>query len=542
MTDSTQSSFSSWRTYLWPIHRNELAKFLPLLLMAFFISFNYNILRNMKDSLVITAASSGAEVIPFIKVWVLLPMAVVMTFFFTRLVNRFTREKVFYIMMGTFLAFFFLFTFVLYPLRDYLHPHKFADYLQDVLPIGFKGFIAMFRYWTFTGFYVLAELWGNMILSVLFWGFANEVTKVNEAKRFYGLIGIGANFSGVAAGQISILLSPTVYNPLLPFGHDAWEQTLILATGAILVSGALIVAIVRWLNTRAVRDEKIEKVKHPEREEAPPPKKMSMRQNFAYLANSKYLISIALVVLCYNMVINLTEVIWKDQVKQLYSNPNDYYTYMGQISTIMGFIATLTALFISGNSLRKCGWTFTALIPPVILLVTSIGFFSFLLFKAQLSGAVALIGSTPLALAVLFGSAQNCLCRASKYTLFDATKELAFIPLDRDSRLKGKAAIDGVGSRLGKSGGSVMYQGLLMIFGTLTAVTPYVAAILLVAIGIWIVSVKALGRRFTDLVAHHETLHIEAGEQRQRSDEPLPEEVEAAAAAETKIVAVTQSA
>lgn len=541
MMDSSKSSFGSWRTYLWPIHRYELAKFLPLLLMAFFISFNYNILRNMKDSLVITAASSGAEIIPFIKVWVLLPMAVVMTFLFTRLVSRYDRAKVFYIMMGTFLVFFFLFTFILYPMRDRLHPHGFADYLQSVLPIGFKGFIAMFRYWTFTGFYVLAELWGNIIFSVLFWGFANEVTKVGEAKRFYGLIGIGANSSGIAAGQISIFLSPTVFNPLLPFGQDAWEQTLILATSAILLSGVLIIFIFRWLNARSLRDENLEKKKLPPQPEDAP-KKMSMRQNFAYLANSKYLISIALVVLCYNMVINMTEVIWKDQVRQLYSNPNDYYTYMGHISTIMGFIATLTALFISGNSLRKCGWTFTALIPPVILLVTSIGFFSFLLFKAQLAGVVALIGSTPLALAVLFGSAQNCLCRASKYTLFDATKELAFIPLDRESKLKGKAAIDGVGSRLGKSGGSVVFQGLLMMFGTLSAVTPYISALLLGVIGIWIASVKALGRRFTDLVAHHETLHIEKGEQRQHSHEPLPEEAEAAAAAETKIVVAAQNA
>jgi AAA family ATP:ADP antiporter len=541
MIDSSQSKFGSWRTYLWPIHRNELAKFLPLLLMAFFITFNYNILRNMKDSLVITAASSGAEIIPFIKVWVLLPMAVVMTLFFTRLVNRFTRDKVFYIMIGTFLGFFVLFTFVLYPFRDYLHPHHFADYLQEHLPIGFKGFIAMFRYWTFTGFYVLAELWGSTVLFVLFWGFANEVTKVNEAKRFYGLIGIGANFSGVAAGQISIFLSPTVFNPNLPFGNDAWEQTLVLATSAIVLSGGIIMGIFRWLNNRALREELIEARRAPPRAEEAP-KKMSMRENFAYLANSKYLICIALVVLCYNMVINLTEVMWKDQVKQLYSNPNDYYNYMGQISTIMGIIATLTALFISGNSLRKCGWTFTALIPPVILLVTSIGFFSFLIFKNQLTDALAMFGSTPLALAVLFGSAQNCLCRASKYTLFDATKELAFIPLDRDSKLKGKAAIDGVGSRLGKSGGAIMFQGLLMVFGTLSVLTPYIAIIVFAVIAVWIASVKGLGRRFTDLVAHNETLHLEKGEQRLKAEEPMPEEAEAAAAAEAKVLAATQSA
>lgn len=530
--DNAQPAFSRWRTYLWPIQGHELAKFLPLLLMSFFIAFNYNILRNLKDSLVITAESSGAEIIPFIKVWVLLPMAVLITFIFTRLVNRFSREKIFYIMMGGFLGFFFLFTFILYPMRNYLHPDSTAAWLSSVLPIGFKGMIAMFHYWTYTGFYVLAELWGNIILSVLFWGFANEVTKVTEAKRFYGLIGIGCNFSGVAAGQISIMLSPTSYNPLIPFGHDAWEQALMLSTLAVLVSGALIVVTFRWLNRNVIAREESQAA--AKIQEEPKPKiKLSMRQNFAYLAQSRYLISIAMVVLCYNIVINLTEVIWKAQVKELYPNTSDYYTYMSQISTITGFIATLTALFVSGNALRKCGWTFTAMITPAILLATSIGFFSFMLFKDPLGAVVSLLGTTPLAMAVLFGSAQNCLSRASKYTLFDATKELSFIPLDRESKLKGKAVIDGVGSRLGKSGGSVVYQGLLVCFGTLAATTPYVAGILLVAISAWIIAVKALGRRFTELVSHHESLHIAKGEETVALDEPVPEEAVIAAAVET---------
>lgn len=530
MTESKQ--FSTWRSYVWPIHSKELAKFLPLLLMAFFISFNYNILRNLKDSLVITAESSGAEVIPFIKVWVLLPMALLMTFIFTRLVNHYTREKVFYIMISIFLGFFFLFTFVLYPARSYLHPVEFANYLETILPVGFKGLVAMFRYWTFTGFYVLAELWGSIILSVLFWGFANEVTKVVEAKRFYGLIGIGCNFSGVAAGNISILISPSVYNHYLPFGQDAWEQALIMSTLAVLVSGLGIIGIFYWMSRRDARIEKREREASNQQIVEEPKLKLSMRQNFAYLAQSKYLIAIAVVVLCYNMVINMTEVVWKAQVKELYPNTSDYYNYMSQISIVTGFIATLTALFISGNSLRRCGWTFTAMIPPAILLVTSLGFFSFLLFKFQLTGVVALLGTTPLAMAVLFGSAQNCLSRASKYTLFDATKELAFIPLDRESKLKGKAAIDGVGSRLGKSGGSIIYQGLLLMFGTLSATTPYVAGLLLCVIAVWMVAVKALGKRFTDLVGSHDSLHIAKGEQRQASNEPIPEEAELAAAAE----------
>jgi AAA family ATP:ADP antiporter len=76
---------------------------------------------------------------------------------------------------------------------------------------------------------------------------------------------------------------------------------------------------------------------------------------------------------------------------------------------------------------------------------------------------------------------------------------MAFIPLDRESKLKGKAAIDGVGSRLGKSGGSVIHQGLLLFFGTVGASAPYVGALFLAVLLIWILAVVSLGKQFDAL-------------------------------------------
>ena len=116
---------------------------MPMILMLFLICFNYSALRNMKDALMITAA--GAEVIPFIKVWAILPMAVIVTLIFTKLSTHFSQERVFYMMTTGFLIAYALFAFVLYPYRETLHPHATADYLQSVLPGGFKGLISMFR-------------------------------------------------------------------------------------------------------------------------------------------------------------------------------------------------------------------------------------------------------------------------------------------------------------------------------------------------------------------------------------------------------------
>jgi AAA family ATP:ADP antiporter len=47
----------------------------------------------------------------------------------------------------------------------------------------------------------MAELWGSVVVSVLFWGFANQITTVDEAERFYPLFGLGANVALIFSGQ-----------------------------------------------------------------------------------------------------------------------------------------------------------------------------------------------------------------------------------------------------------------------------------------------------------------------------------------------------
>ena len=227
------------------------------------------------------------------------------------------------------------------------------------------------------------------------------------------------------------------------------------------------------------------------------PVKMGMRKSFQSIAKSPYLMLIAILVFAYNIVMNLAEVVWKDQVKQLYPATADFNKYMADVNFWIALIAAVISLFISGNVIRALGWTKSALISPILTFVTCALFFACLLMpKESIIGICITFGTTPLALAVLLGSLQNCVVRGTKYSLVDATKELAFIPLSHEERIRGKAAIDGVGSRLGKSGGSVMYQFLLISFGSIVGSIPAVALLLFLAIGGWIFSVKALGRQF----------------------------------------------
>ena len=493
-------ALGKFKTFFWPIHRNEYKKFLLMVSIFFLIAFNYNLLRAAKDSMIVT--SSGAETIPFIKVWVLLPSALLITYLFTRISNKHTTEKVFYFMVGFFLLFFVFFALVLYPNREAWHPTAFTQMMENYLPSGLHGMIALVKNWVFTLFYVVSELWGTTILSVLFWGFANEVTAIPQAKRFYPLFGLGANIATIASGQTIVKLSLINFNPKIPFGQTGWDQSILFTMLAVIVIGLLLIVIFRILNKQV-----LEKEPNFTKENLFKSKiKMSLRKNFSYLMKSKYLIYIAAIVLCYNITINLTEVLWKDQLRLLYPETANYNAYMGQVFTFTGILAAITALFLTGNLLRRFSWTLNALLSPAIILITGALFFTCLWANSSTIAPIAVfLGMTPLALSVFLGTLQNAFARTAKFTLFDSTKEIAFIPLDRESKLKGKAAIDGVASRVGKSGGSIIYQGLLFHFVTMAAITSYIATIFLSVGIVWVICVRLLGKQFNVLTAQKET-------------------------------------
>merc|ERR1712167_406852 len=190
-----------------------------------------------------------------------------------------------------------------------------------------------------------------------------------------------------------------------------------------------------------------------------------------YLANSKYIRSLATLVIAYGMSINIVEVSWKSKLKAAFPNPNDYSEFMGAFSACTGTV-TLGMMLLSRRIFRIFGWGFAAL--------------------------VAALGTTPLMLAVVVGALQNIFSKSAKYSLFDPCKEMAYIPLDPESKTKGKAAVDVIGNPLGKSGGSLIQQAMIFGFGSLAASTPYLAVVLAVIFVVWIRSAQALSVQFKE--------------------------------------------
>ncbi|CAN0403197.1 unnamed protein product, partial [Scytosiphon promiscuus] len=115
-------------------------------------------------------------------------------------------------------------------------------------------------------------------------------------------------------------------------------------------------------------------------------------------------------------------------VKLAYPEKGDYMAFMGNYSTIVG-ITTTMMLLLGKEVIKYLGWEVGALATPVMMAVLAIPFFGYIIFGDIQQSRKALM------LAVWVGMVQNVLSKATKYALFDPTKEMAYIPLDKESKV-----------------------------------------------------------------------------------------------------------
>lgn len=66
-------------------------------------------------------------------------------------------------------------------------------------------------------------------------------------------------------------------------------------------------------------------------------------------------------------------------------------------------------------------------------------------------------------------------------------------------QVKGKAAIDVVCNPLGKSGGALIQQFMILTFGSLANSTPYLGGVLLVTVLAWLGAASSLDKQFSSL-------------------------------------------
>merc|ERR1711862_897162 len=92
--------------------------------------------------------------------------------------------------------------------------------------------------------------WGTIVLFLLFWRFANEITTIQEAKRFYPMFVFIAHFALIAAGGIAKYYCNMQKN--LPPDIDSCGEFLNLINWTFTISCLIIISICYWINRNII--------------------------------------------------------------------------------------------------------------------------------------------------------------------------------------------------------------------------------------------------------------------------------------------------
>ncbi|MBS0629108.1 MAG: hypothetical protein JSS30_02645 [Verrucomicrobia bacterium] len=312
-------------------------------------------------------------------------------------------------------------------------------------------------------FYVMGELWKPALAIILFWGLINQHIPKEEAKKLYGPLMLASSLGAVAAGPIVSLCTTS----------KQWN----IALSSMMLVVAILGAIAALLYYRLWQYFSHTPVQTSST--------FSLKESTSICLRNPQLRLLSWIVIADYIAYSLGEVIFLDVLHKSYPNACDYCQYLGNLSSWCGVLNVISALLITPLILQRTRWVVAALITPLCLLLTEGAFFLFLYREAS-------------ALFIFSGSLQYCICRAAKYTLFDSSKELAFVQLPSPLKMKGKLVIDGICARLGRGCGSILSISLSSLCGGVIASAPFAGPIA-IAIGLsWVISSYKLGQKLEE--------------------------------------------
>jgi AAA family ATP:ADP antiporter len=198
-----------------------------------------------------------------------------------------------------------------------------------VVPAGGLGYaVNLFRHWSFSLYYIVSELWGSAGVPLLFWTCANDIVKIDQAKRIYPLISLIGNLGPILSGTTMAAVSKFVKRSHSN-DEQAFEVSLKILNALATVAGG-VVAGLHWYVHRLNRMERnLAPVMDAGKPHGKKPK-LTLIESVRVLAKDKYLRNIAIMVISYGLSIEFTEIIWKATVKKAFPGKSEYLAFMGK--------------------------------------------------------------------------------------------------------------------------------------------------------------------------------------------------------------------
>ncbi len=437
--------------------REEFKKFLRMGLIFAFILGSYWTLRVLKDSVLINLVDKAAQ--PWAKGLSLLCLVPILMIY-TRLFDKYSREKMFYLLASVYTVITLLFGVLL------LLPgvgQAASEVIAARTGLAYYGTKIIGYAW-----YVFVESYGSLVVA-LFWGLATDITMPDSAKRGFPLV--------VAIGQIGGILGPLLITGL---PHRLGLSTSSLS---IFIAGGVVFSIIALLKYffRATPKDLLVSFHGKNEAVAEAEQEPGFLEGLKLLLQHKYLLGIFAVISFYEIIVTIFDFHFKYLAGSVYSGIA-LDRYFGWYGSSVNLVALICLLLGVSNITRLLGVGVALALMPIIVGGALTGFIS--------------VNSLNFLFWLMVGS------KAINYALNGPAMKQLYIPTTPDVRFKSQAWIETFGSRGSKGLGSVFNLTLKPLTRTLGDIAGRARHIWLSAwlgftlVGLWFVIALYLGRTY----------------------------------------------
>lgn len=388
--------------------RNELKKFCRLGALFSLIIGTYWSLGMLKQAIFCNLV--GAALVPYARIVSMLGMIPVLMFY-TKLLDRYSRERIFYSLSLFYIVGIIFFSLLLLDPRIAQAAAHIPCASGGITLCGEQIFAYSFAF--FCDSYVL--------LIALFWAIVTDITLPDSAKRGFSLI--------VALGQLGGIILPIAITQLPGrLGHSTNFPSVLLCTLPVFGSIIILRNFLRktpadlLISFRGVNEKEVEAKTSP-----------SFFEGLRLIGSHFYLIGIFCVVVFPDILATIFDMHFNLVAEQNYPGVA-LAEYFGRYGSAVNGMTLLFLLLGINNITRKLGVGIALLLMPLI-------------FAGALLGFVALDS-----LHFLFGLMVSI--KAVNYALSVPAIKQLYIPTTQDTRFKAQAWIEAFGPNTSKLSGS----------------------------------------------------------------------------------------
>ena len=329
----------------------------------------------------------------------------------------------------------------------------------------------------------------NLMVPAQFWAFANDIYTPEAGKRLFVIVAFGASAGAVFGSFVTGRL-------IEPLG----VYQLLLVSGGVLLTSLVLTNLVESRE----RDPSASRAST-----AKPEEPLGKTGAFQLVLQNRYLLLIALLMLCLNWVNTTGEYILGRTVKEAAAsvvggNPAgglDEEAFIGRFYadffTVVNIAGLLLQLFVVSRVLKYLGVRAAIFVLPLIAL-----------------GGYLVAAFYPLLSMVRWvKTAEN----ATDYSLQNTVRQVLFLPTTREQKYKAKQAIDTFFVRSGD-----VLSAVLVYVGTsvLTLSTGQFAMVNILLVCVWLVLAFLIGREHRKMVPDDREPREEPAEQRAGAERP----------------------